>query len=330
MRSLVITGGQGYIGSAVAMRLAREGCALQLVSFFSPARNVLTGDKITDVRADLRDEANWSRLLEAADGIVHLSWRTDLRAAEADPLEDRRLNVEPVQRLIRAARTVGRAVPVIFASTVTIAGHSPPLPASEQTPDQPCTVYDRHKLECEQLLHEATREGLLQASSLRLANVYGYGAGVPSTNSNRGILNEIMRRAGQGEPLTLYGKGGYIRDFIFIDDIVDAFYRALTASHILAGGRHVIASGRGHTLAQAFELVAEEALHCAGRPVEIRHVPEPSDLYPIERRNFVGDSSLFQRLTGWRPQVDLRNGIRDYFKRGSAASGSASAPHEAA
>jgi nucleoside-diphosphate-sugar epimerase len=87
----------------------------------------------------------------------------------------------------------------------------------------------------------------------------------------------------------------------------------------------VIASGRGYTLARAFELVAQEALRCTGRAVDIRNVPEPADLHPIERRNFVGDSSLFQKLTGWRAAVDLQGGIRDYFQHNLAG-----APHEAA
>jgi UDP-glucose 4-epimerase len=328
MKYLVVTGGQGYIGSALADRLAKQRRALQLVSYFSPTQNVPASAMVKHVRADLRNEASWDSLLEDADAIVHLSWRTDLRAAEADPNEDRRLNVEPVRALIRAARNSSRPLPVVFASTVTIVGHAPPIPASEQTQDQPCTVYDRHKLECETMLRDATQQGFLRACSLRLANVYGYGSGVASTNSNRGILNEIMRRAGRGEALTLYGKGAYVRDFIFIGDVVDAFCRALSSSQILNGSHYVIASGYGRTLAEAFELVAQEALHCTGRTVEIRHVPEPPDLYPIERRNFVGDSTLFQKLTGWRVGIDLQSGIRDYFQRSLTAS--ASVPHETA
>jgi UDP-glucose 4-epimerase len=330
MSTIVITGARGYIGRALAERLAGERYALQLVSYFSPTQHVPASEIVKHVRADLRNDASWRLLLEDADAIVHLSWRTDLRAAEVDPKEDRELNVEPVRALIRAARNFGRPLPVVFASTVTVVGHAPPIPAGEQTQDQPCTVYDRHKLECEAMLQDATQQGFLRACSLRLANVYGYGSGVASTNSNRGILNEIMRRAGRGETLTLYGKGGYVRDFIFIGDVVDAFCRALASNQILGGGHYVIASGRGYSLAEAFDLVAQEALHCTGRAVEIRHVPEPPDLYPIERRNFVGDSTLFQKLTGWRAEADLRSGIRDYFQRNLAASRAAGAPHEAA
>jgi UDP-glucose 4-epimerase len=326
MSTVVITGARGYIGSALAKSLASQGCALRLVSRAAVPRNFdQASATIEHVQADLRDEQSWQTLLDGADAVVHLSARTDLRAAEANPKEELELNVEPVRALIRAARNFGRPLPVIFASTVTIVGTAPPIPAGEQIQDQPCTVYDGHKLECEAMLRDATREGFLHACSLRLANVYGYGSGVASTNSNRGILNAIMRRAGRGENLTLYGKGEYVRDFIFIGDVVDAFSRALACDQVRGGDHYVIASGRGYTLARAFNLVAQEALRCTGRAVDIRHVPEPSDLHPIERRNFVGDSSLFQKLTGWRAAVDLPSGIHDYFQHSLAG-----APHEAA
>ncbi|MGA9007809.1 MAG: NAD(P)-dependent oxidoreductase, partial [Xanthobacteraceae bacterium] len=303
---------------------------VRLVSYFSPAQTIAANAQVELVRADLRDAANWSSLLTDAEAVVHLSWRTNLRAAEADPAGDRQLNVEPVQALVRAAERCSQPVPVTFASTVTIVGDAPPIPADERTPDRPCTVYDRHKLESEIILRDATRRGVLNACSLRLPNVYGYGSGVRSTNSNRGILNEIMRRAVLGEALTIYGKGEYVRDFTFIGDVVDAFCRALSSERVRNGGYYVVASGEGCTLAKAFELVAREALGFTGRAVEIRHVPEPPDLFPIERRNFVGDSSLFQKSTGWYPQFDLQIGIRDYFERAITPLESGPAPDEAA
>lgn len=161
---------------------------------------------------------------------------------------------------------------------------------------------------------DATREGLLDTCSLRPANVYGYGLGVPSTNSNRGILNEIMHRAAFGETLTLYGEGAFGRDFIFIDDVVDAFCRALASVRALVSGQHLIATGRGYSLAEAFYSLKKRCT-LPGRSVHIEYVSEPRELYPIERRNFVGDSTVFQKLTGWRARTDLQSGVRDYFKR---------------
>ena len=85
----------------------------------------------------------------------------------------------------------------------------------------------------------------------------------------------------------------------------------------------MIATGEGHSLKEAFGMVADEGLVRIGRRPEIRHVPEPADLQPIERRNFVGDSGLFQKATGWRPKFDLKAGVQDFFTRAIAEQQSA-------
>jgi nucleoside-diphosphate-sugar epimerase len=316
MTPVVITGARGYIGGALTRRLAGEGKALRLVSrSWRVARPDAdhAGDIIDRVSADLRDEDAWDGLLDGADAIIHLSSHTDLLAAEANPKEDEHLNIEPVHSLVRAAERSGGRPLVVFASAVTIVGVRHPNPVDENTPDNPCSVYDRHKLTCETILRDAARRGILRACSLRLANVYGFGG--DSVNANRGILNAMMKRACTGKPLTLYGEGAYVRDFIHLDDVVDAFAAAISLERGCEGEHYVIATGQGHSLGEAFRLVVKETFRLAGRRVEIRHVPEPPDLHPIERRNFVGDSRLFRSSSGWRPRVELAAGIRDYLAR---------------
>jgi len=318
MSTIVITGARGYIGSALAQRLSAEGYRPRLVS--RPSDTIKDGH----VQADLRDAGVWSNLIADATAVVHLSSRTDLRSAEVDPAVDEDINIEPVRALIRAAEKAKTPVKFIFASTVTIVGTQNENPVDERTPDRPCSVYDRHKLGCETLLREASARGVLRACTLRLSNVYGYGRS--SVNTNRGILNAMMKRAADGEPLPVYGDGAYIRDFTHLDDVVAAFCAAV-ASGTVGDGRHfVIATGHGHSLKEAFGMVADEAAACTGRRPEIRHIPEPPDLQPIERRNFVGDSRLFQTATGWRPKFDLKAGIRDFFTRAAAAERHGAAP----
>lgn len=322
MSMIVITGARGYIGRAVAAKLAGDGHALRLVSRSPevPRYAAAWGANVEHCVAELGVLEDWSRLLDGADAVVHLSSRTDLRAAEADPAEDRIINVEPIRSLVRAAERLKSAIHVIFASSTSIVGAQHANPVNEQTGDRPCSVYDRHKLECEIVLRDATRRGILRACSLRLPTVYGYGAGVASTNSNRGILNMMLKRASVGEPLTIFGDGSYIRDYIHVDDVVAAICLGIFEDMVCDGRHYVIGTGRGFTLTEAFGFVAQEAYRATGRVVEIHHVPEPADLHPIERSNFVGDSSLFQKLTGWRPTVQLQSGIHDYFQRSSVQS----------
>ena len=112
----------------------------------------------------------------------------------------------------------------------------------------------------------------------------------------------MLERAVSGEPLTLYGAGAYIRDFIHIEDVVAAFRAAMNEPRLWDGRAHAIASGRGCTLAEAYQLIAEVGLQQTGRVVKIARVHEPSDLHLIEKRNFIGDSRAFRDLTGWRPR----------------------------
>jgi nucleoside-diphosphate-sugar epimerase len=314
MSRIVITGARGYIGSALAKKLASEGYGLRLVSRFPPAQSYTATDaKVEYVQADLQEEESWRALLDGADAVVHLSARTDLCAADDDPASDRVLNVEPVRALVKAAEVSRSPMPVIFASSVMALGNTHENPFNEKTPDHPSCVYGRHKLECERMLRGATQRGLIKACSLRLSTVYGYG--IHAMNPNSGVINMMIRRAIDGRPLTLYGDGSYTRDFIHIDDVCDAFHMAIAMPHVCDGHHYVIATGRGYTIAESFRYVAQEAYRTTSRVVEIHHVPEPPDLHPIQRCNFVGDSRLFQELTGWRPQVDLECGIRGYFQR---------------
>jgi UDP-glucose 4-epimerase len=336
MSTVVITGAQGYIGTALAKRLLRDGCSLRLVSRAPRTSRLDTSPdaRIDYVAADLRDRGAWSRLLDGADAVVHLSSRTDLRAAEADPQGDDDINITPIRALVAAASDATRANPlsVVFASTVTIVGAHPTLPVDETAPDAPCSVYDRHKLICETTLREATERGALRACTLRLSNVYGYGQ--LSINANRGILNVMINRALAGEALTIYGEGAYTRDFTHLEDVVEAFRLAAEQPALCDGRHYVITTGQGAALMEAYALVTEAALEFTGRRVEIRSVPEPADLHPIERRNFVGNSHLFAERAGWQPRYDLKRGIEDYFRRAiserDTARGQAGSPPDAA
>jgi UDP-glucose 4-epimerase len=315
LKTIVITGARGYIGSALTEKLAGgHGHMLRLVSRSSNPGPAISARLACEHRvADLRDSQSWSELMRDANIVVHLSSRTDLRAAEADPADDEDINLRPLRALVEAAGAMDAAPTIVFASAATIVGPHPPMPVDDGAPDDPCSIYDRHKLAGEMILREATARGAVRACSLRLANVYGYGGA--STNANRGILNIMMKRAVFGEPLTLYGSGAYVRDFIHVDDVIDAFLSAINTPEVCDGGHYVIASGRGHALADAYAMVAEVAMEQLERRVEIVRVPEPADLHPIERRNFIGDSRVFQARTNWRPHFELRTGIADYFVR---------------
>jgi nucleoside-diphosphate-sugar epimerase len=182
------------------------------------------------------------------------------------------------------------------------------LPVDESFPDQPCTIYDMHKLQAEQYLKHYARGGIVRGASLRLANVYG--PGPKSGSADRGVLNAMVRRALRGETLTIYGTGESVRDYVYVEDAARCFARAAASVEAVNGRHFVVGSGVGHTVAQAVRLVAELVTERVGRPVRVEHTPAPATLSPIESRNFVARVDAFDEATGFRPGIQLSDGIQ--------------------
>jgi nucleoside-diphosphate-sugar epimerase len=119
----------------------------------------------------------------------------------------------------------------------------------------------------------------------------------------------MLRRALGGEPLTVYGDGGHLRDYLYVDDAARAFLAVAAVRQRLNGQHFVVGTGQGHTVREAIGLVAERVAARTGRRVTVRHVPTPAGLSPIEDRDFVADTRRFRELTGWQPRVSLSEGI---------------------
>ncbi|MFQ5443755.1 MAG: NAD-dependent epimerase/dehydratase family protein, partial [Nitrospinales bacterium] len=196
---------------------------------------------------------------------------------------------------------------ILFSGTVTQVGFTTNFPNNEKLCDDPITIYDINKLAAEKYLQYYSRQMGGRSVTLRLSNVYG--PGPQSGSADRGFLNMMTHRAIKGEPLTIYGKGQFVRDYIFIDDVVNAFLIAGSKMDVVKGRYYVLGSGKGHTIKQAAEMVKERVLNLIENNVEIRYIPVPEGLSKIETRQFVADASNFKRDTGWEPSVSLQTGI---------------------
>jgi len=258
--------------------------------------------------ADVRSPATWRRILDGVDVVFHFAAQTSIPLAEKDPPADYTINALPLLHLAETCREMGLSPDVLFTGTVTETGIPMRLPVDETHPDHPVTIYDLHKWLAEQYLKHFVKRGILRGAILRLANVYGPG---PQTQSpDRGVLNQMIRKALAGETLAIYDPlGDKLRDYIFVEDAALAFLKAGAYMEEVNGRHFVIGSGEGHTIAEAFHLVADQISLITGREVEVRHSPPPSPPSPIEMRNFVADFHSFSKITGWIPQTSLKEGI---------------------
>ena len=306
-KRILITGASGYIATNLIDVLKDVDCSMIRLSRKSSLQSVNGVANIVDVHGDIRDENIWIEALNGIEIIYHFAAQTSAYLAEENPIADLEANVLPMLRILEVCQKQLYKPSIIFSGTVTETGITKIVPVNENRQDRPITIYDLHKLMAENYLKYYSEKGIVQGVILRLPNVYG--PGPKSSITDRGVLNMIIRKALNSETLTVYGEGVCIRDYIYIDDVVDAFLLATIKINTLNGKHFVIGTGEGHTIAQAINLVADRvAMQCRKR-VAIEHVEPSAVLHAIEDRNFVADSKQFSTVTGWRACYSLEKGI---------------------
>jgi len=302
-KTVAVTGASGYLASALIEALQEVSVHILRVS----RQDLPTISGTEALKADVRTRECWEKIISKADVIFHFAGNTSVYAAEENPADSLNSTVLPVTHLVAAAQASRHKRLVVFASTATVYGLTNDLPVSEDVVPKPVTNYDLHKLFAERQLELATTQGFLEGVSLRLANVYG-----PSSNNSssddRGVLNKITRMALQGDNLKVFGDGDYIRDYVYIDDVVRAFMVAGIEKK-LVGKSFNVASGHGVTVQEVFRLVAERVEKLKETRVNVENTPWPDDPDPIEFRNFVADITSLQNLTDWHPMITLNEGV---------------------
>lgn len=316
-KNILIVGGAGYIGFSLLKELSLVSCKITVLDVKDGILKPISG-QLADIslrKVDIRNKEIWQEILrDNIDFIFYLAAQTSVYIANEDPLRDLEINLRPVVNFIEICQKNSLRPNIIFSGTVTEAGLTDRLPVNETFKDHPITVYDINKLAAEKYLQYYSNQMAGKAVILRLANVYG--PGPKSSNVDRGILNLMIRKAIKGEPLTIYGEGNFIRDYIYIDDVVKAFLMAGANINVVAGKYYVIGSGKGYSVKEMINTVKDEVSFRLKKEVEVRSVLLPDSLSPIEFRNFIADSSAFRNKSGWKAEVSLKEGISrtlDYF-----------------
>jgi nucleoside-diphosphate-sugar epimerase len=335
-RTFAVTGASGYIGTALCARLASLGGGVVRVtrdasrlrplggsanggtrgSADNDATGGTTGGTIRDVQGCLRNVDTWSRALEGAHALLHLAGETSAVAAEKDPAASYRDSVEPIGALVQAARSsAGNSLScIVLTGSATQYGLGERLPVKESDPDQPASVYDQHKCDAEAAARvlERTAGASVAVVSARLANVYGPGAATSSPD--RGVLTKMVGLAMSGETLKVFAPGTWLRDYIYIDDVVDALIALAVDGARVPEGRALVCSGASVTLLTAATFAAQVASRATDRPAEVRVVAPPRELLPVETRQFQGTPERLGAI-GWHARVSLQDGPRAHGRR---------------
>jgi UDP-glucose 4-epimerase len=258
---------------------------------------------------DVRDQTAMDVLVRDREIIFNLAGQVSHIDSMRDPYTDLEINCRAQLSMLEACRTFNPGVKVIFAGTRQVYGKPDRLPVDETHLVRPIDVNGVNKAAGEYYHLLYNNAFGVRACSLRLTNVYGPRQLIK--HNRQGFIGWFIRLAVEGREIQIFGDGSQVRDFVYVDDAVDAFLRAgfcnsCDGEVFNVGGLEPIAHK------DLVELLIEVA--GTGR---VAYVPWPDEKRRIDIGSFYSDSSKFSRTTGWRPSVALREGFRrtiDYYR----------------
>jgi UDP-glucose 4-epimerase len=300
----LVTGGAGFIGSHVCDRLVGEGHDVVILDDFSSGKHAnlhgpASAAKLvpTDIRSGLD-----ARAIGPCDGIIHLAALISGFDSLRSPDDYLQANLQGLLRVIDYAAEA--SVPrILFASSSTVYGSAAAPRLTEEALPRPMSVYAATKLMGEQLLAMYGRLHGFSHCSLRLFNVYGPRQATDHPYAN--VTCNFSHAAANGLPIALYGDGEQSRDFIYVEDVVDAFLAVLEAS---PSSLYNIGTGRETSIGKLIATL--EGI--AGRPFQINQQAE----WPNDIRSISADCSRAAAEIGFAPRVSVEQGLAntvDFF-----------------
>jgi UDP-glucose 4-epimerase len=292
---VLVTGGAGFIGSHLVDALLDRGDAVAIADHLHRSPRPWVGEALRRGAqlhaADVRDLASLRRAFGAAqpEVVMHLAAQVDVRRSVEDPALDAQVNVAGSVSVLEAALEVG-ARRVILASTAAVYGDPRTLPTHERAAIAPLSPYGTSKAAAEWYVAQYRRLHGISTLALRMANVYGPRQ---DPQGEAGVVSIFCGRAAAGERATVFGDGRQTRDYVFIDDVVDAW---LAAAESDVTGAINVSTGTETSLLDLIAALDLPYDRAPARPGEI----ERSCLDPV---------AAFRSL-GWRAAPPLAYGLR--------------------
>jgi UDP-glucose 4-epimerase len=311
-RPVLITGGLGFIGSNLARRLVALGARVLIVDSLIPDYggdlfNISGIEERLRVNiADIRQQSTMNYLVRGHDVIFNLAGQVSHIDSMQDPYTDLDINCRSQLCVLEACRRNNTSVKVVFAGTRQIYGRADTLPVTEDHLVRPTDVNGINKAAGEYYHLVYNNVFGIRACSLRLTNVYGPRQLIK--HNRQGFVGWFIRLALENREIQIFGDGTQLRDFVYVDDAVDAFLRA-GADDVSNGEVFNVGGMEPITHRDLVELMIRTA--GSGR---FRCVAWPPDKKAIDIGDFYADSSKIRSTLGWQPVTPLADGLRRTFE----------------
>jgi UDP-glucose 4-epimerase len=301
----LVIGGLGFIGSNLTARLVSRGAR---VTVLTPARErhddlavAFERQGVRVVEGDVRDQGLMLELVGDQELIFNMSGQSGAVKSLDDPWTDLDVNCRGNLTVLESMRAKNPRAKVVFAGSRLQYGKPQVMPVGEDAPRDVRSLHAIHKQTAEEYFRLYHRLFGIRFSGARITNPYG--PGQMHGRTAYGIINRLIQLAIAGEPLTIYGDGAQLRDYVHIDDVVSALM-ALAESSATDGAVYNIGSGTGCRLVD----VASQIVAIAGKG-HVKYVAWPTLAEQVETGDFVADISRIKRELSWAPSIELADGL---------------------
>ena len=290
----LITGGCGFIGSHVAEALVSGGNRVRIYDNLSSIRN-----KAELIKADIRDLSAITSAMSGVDYVFHGAALVSVFDSVKRPRDNHDINITGTLNVLTAARDKG-VKRVVFASSAAVYGNNPELPKREDMKPEPESPYGLAKVAAEHYLAVFAKLYGLETVGLRFFNAYGPRQDPDSLYS--GVISRFVKAVLDGNPPAVFGDGKQTRDFVFVDDVVQACILAMHSTGIGKGDVFNIGSGSQTSLLDLLKVLKE----LNGKSFDIKfYEPRAGDL-----KHSYADITLAGQKLLFSPKHDIRTGLK--------------------
>jgi UDP-glucose 4-epimerase len=297
MKKILVTGGAGFIGSHLCDELIDLEYKVAVIDNLAAGKKEYINKKAKFYQADICNKKKIEKIFkkENFDYVFHLAAQIDVRISVADPELDNKINILGGLNILENCRKY-KVKKIFFSSTGGAIYREGELPADEKSQADPVSPYGIHKLTFEKYLNYYYKVFDLKYIALRLANVYGprqYKGG------EAGVIAIFTDKAVNQETAVIFGDGRQTRDYVYVNDVVNAFKKSLASSYV---GELNIATGRETNLLEIIKYI-ENSL---GRKIKYKFGPAKAG----EMRRSCLSYKKAEKIFGWKPKVNIKEGIR--------------------
>jgi UDP-glucose 4-epimerase len=315
-KKILITGGMGFIGSNLAIRLVTAGARVTLVDSMVNA----TGGNLFNIKgiekkvmvnfSDVRDEHSMNFLVREKDMMFNLAGQVSHIDSMKDPYTDLDINARSQLSILEACRKYNPGIKIVYASTRQVYGRPEYLPVDERHPLNPVDIDGVNKLAGEwyHVLYDKVYG--INTVSLRMTNTFG--PRLLMKHSRQGFIGWFVRSIIEGKEIRIFGDGKQLRDLNYIDDVVDALMICACNDSVNGGIFNL-----GNELPISLEDIAKMLIRINGKG-RYRLIPFPEENKKIDIGHYYASYGKFRDATGWEPKVSYESGLSKmlgYYKK---------------